>query len=121
MKKLIPYILSYLIVASGTAAYPYIYLHFTKPVTDILPHTVLLLNNPGLSQAELDAKLHQVGLSVFNPHTDKSPPLPSRPSRLYSLTYHYIFDAVMLSAFAGLVILFRRTFQADAPDRGHAA
>jgi hypothetical protein len=124
MKKLVPYILAYLIVATCTAVYPYVYRHyFMRKMTETLPaNTVALITNPGLSQAQLDAKLHQVGLSEFNPHTDKSPPPPSRPSRLYSLTtYHYIFDAVMLSVFAGLVILFRRIFQTVVPDRSHAA
>jgi hypothetical protein len=117
MKKLIPYIISYLIVASGTAVYPHIYRHFISQAHTTFPaDSVALISNPGLSQADLDAKLQQVGLSEAHLHPGKVPPPPS-----YSYTYHYAFDAVMLSVFAGLVILFQRVFRADVPYHDHAA
>jgi hypothetical protein len=72
--------------------------------------------SPGLSHADIVAKLHQVGLSEAPAMT-----LPSRPSLLSTMFYHYVFDAVMLSVFVGLVILFRRTFPADIPHQTHAA
>jgi hypothetical protein len=111
MKKLIPYIISYLLVATGTFFYPRIYMHFASYPPTVAPHnSVAVILNPGISQDELATKLKQVGLSEFDPYKDKASPLPSRPSPVYSLVHHYVFDAVMLSAFAGLVILFRRIF-----------
>ncbi len=121
MKKIIPYILAYVIVATGTAIYPHIYRHFAEKPTIVAASNIVVVLNPGLSQSEFDAKLKQVGLSEFDPFKDKTPPPPARPSALHSLVYHYIFDAVMLAAFAGLVILFRRKFPADVPVQTHAA
>jgi hypothetical protein len=118
MKKLIPYILAYLIVATGTAVYPHIYRHFVSQPPTVFPaDTVALVSTTGLSQAELDAKLQQVGLSEAQPKPGRVPP----PAHSYSYVYHYAFDAVMLSAFAGLVILFRRVFQAEVPSHADAA
>ena len=117
MKKLIPYIISYLIVATGTAVYPHIYRHFFSQAPITFPSdTVAVISTSGLSQAELDAKLQQVGLSEAHPHPGRVP-----PPRSYSYVYHYVFDAVMLSAFAGLVILYRRIFQTSIPNHDHAA
>jgi hypothetical protein len=118
MKKLIPYILAYLIVATGTAVYPHIYRHFASQAPTILPaDSVAIISNPGLSQAELDAKLQQVGLSQAHPQPGKVPP----PAHSYSYVYHYAFDAVMLSAFAGLVILFRRVCGVGVSSHADAA
>jgi hypothetical protein len=115
MRKLLPYIISYLIVATGTAVYPHIYRHLvSQPPIAFPSDTVALISISGLSQAELDAKLRQVGLSEAHPHPGKVPPS-------YSYLDHYAFDAVTLSAFAGLVILFRRIFQANIPNHDHAA
>ena len=117
MKKLIPYILAYLIVATCTAAYPHISRHFVSHEPVILPYSsVAVALNPGMSQAELDAKLQQVGLSEAQPHVVTT----VRPAPLLSLVVHYFFDAVMLSAFVGLVVWFRRIFHADIPDQAHA-
>jgi len=122
MKKLIPYIISYLLVATGTFFYPRIYMHFASYPPTVAPHnSVAVILNPGISQDELATKLKQVGLSEFDPYKDKPAPPPSRPSFIHSLAYHFAFDAVMLSVFVGLVILFRRTFRADVPDQTHAA
>jgi hypothetical protein len=118
MKKLIPYILAYVIVATATAVYPHIYRHFASYPPSVAPHnSVTVILNPGISQDELATKLKQVGLSEWDPYKDKGLPTPSRPSPAYSLVHHYVFDAVMLSAFAGLVILFRR----KCPSHDHAA
>jgi hypothetical protein len=118
MKTLIPYILAYLIVATCTAVYPQIYRHFVSHAPVMLPHSsVSVVLNPGMTQAELDAKLQQVGLSEAQPHIITT----VRPAPLLSLVVHYVFDAVVFSAFVGLVILFRRAFQADVPNHEHAA
>jgi hypothetical protein len=110
MKKLIPYIISYVLVATATLLYPRIYMHFSSYPLTVAPHNaVAVILNPGISQDELATKLKQVGLSEFDPYKDKVSP-PSRPSPVYSVVHHYVFDAVMLSAFAGLVVLFRRIF-----------
>jgi hypothetical protein len=117
MKKLIPYILAYFIVATCTAIYPHIYRHFVNHAPVVSPHTsVAVVLNSGMSQAELDAKLQQVGLSEARPHVVTT----VRPAPLFSLVVHYFFDAVVFSAFAGLVILFRRAFHADVPNNEHA-
>jgi hypothetical protein len=118
MKKLIPYIISYLIVATATAVYPRIYRHFASQAPYTFPHgSVAVVLNPGMTQAELDAKLQQVGLSEAVPHIVTT----VRPAPLLSLVVHYVFDAVVFSAFVGLVILFRRAFQADAPNHEPSA
>jgi hypothetical protein len=111
MKKLIPYIISYILVATGTLLYPRIYLQLASHSPTVAPpNSLALILNPGISQDELATKLKQVGLSEWNPDKDKVLPLPSRPLHIYILVLHYVLDAVMLSAFAGLVILFRRIF-----------
>jgi hypothetical protein len=118
MKKLIPYILAYLIVATGTAVYPHIYRHFVRQAPTVFPaDSVALVSHPGLSQAELDAKLQQVGLSEAVPHAITV----VRPTPFYSLAYHYVFDAVIFAAFAGLVILFQRRFRSTLSDHVDAA
>lgn len=115
MKRIIPYILAYIIVATGTAIYPRIHAHFVKnPPDGISANLVAIVQYGGLSKGEFDAKLKQVGLSEWDPYKDKVSP-PSRLPSQYSIVYHYVFDAVMLAAFAGLVIVFRRIFQADVP------
>jgi hypothetical protein len=117
MKKLIPYILAYLIVATGTLVYTRIVRHFSSYPPSVAPHnSVAIILNPGISQDELATKLKQVGLSEFDPYKDKGTPY-SPPSQVYFLVHHYVIDAVMLSAFVGLVFLFRRIF----PSHDHAA
>jgi hypothetical protein len=118
MKKLIPYILAYLIVATGTAAYSHIYRHFVTQAPYTYPHdTVAVVLTAGMSQAEFDAKLQQVGLSEAVPHVVTT----VRPAPLLSLVFHYVFDAVIFAAFAALVILFQRRFQAGVSNHDHAA
>jgi hypothetical protein len=113
VKKLIPYIISYLIVATGTVVYARIYRHFASHAPIIVPHdSIAVITNPGLSQAELDAKLQQVGLAEARTQSSKVLPAPS-----FQYVYHYTYNAVMLSAFAGLVILFRRVFRVEIPSR----
>ncbi|MGC9942948.1 MAG: hypothetical protein ABSE48_14040 [Verrucomicrobiota bacterium] len=122
MKKLIPYILAYLIVASGTALYPHVFRHFvrTAPVP-FPPNAVAVVLNPGLSHQEFVARLQQVGLSEAHPLTSPGATVTIRPAPLLSLAVHFVFDAVMLSVFVGLVVWFRRIFHADIPDQAHAA
>jgi hypothetical protein len=118
MKKLIPYILAYLIVATGTAVYPRIYRHFVSQAPYTFPHdSVAVILNAGMSQADFDAKLQQVGLSEARPHVVTT----VRPAPVLSLIIHYVFDAVVFSAFAGLVVLFQRRFPSNVPKHDHAA
>jgi hypothetical protein len=118
MKKITPYILAYLIVATGTAVYPHIYRHFVSQAPYTYPHdTVAVVLTAGMSQAEFDTKLQQVGLSEAQPRVVTT----VRPAPFYSLAYHYVFDAVIFAAFAGLVILFQRRFRAGFSNHDHAA
>jgi hypothetical protein len=83
------------------------------------PNAVAIVLNPGLSHQEFVAKLQQVGLSEAHPLPPGAaiafwPPLPP-------LAFHFVFDAVMLSVFVGLVILFQRALGADIPEQTHAA
>jgi hypothetical protein len=43
MKKFIPYILAYIIVASGTAVYPHIYAHFTRSAPIVYHNAVAIV------------------------------------------------------------------------------
>jgi hypothetical protein len=106
MKKLIPYILAYVIVATATAVYPHIYRHFATQAPYTYPHdSVAVVLNPGVSHDDLVAKLQQVGLSeAVPPHIVAT----IRPAPFYTLAYHYVFDAVIFAAFAGLTLLFQR-------------
>ena len=101
MKKLIPYILSYLLVAAGTAAFT----QFTRHAPSNLypPNSVTVITT--LSHDELAAKLQQVGLP-------ERPPIRTMTvsSSHLSIAYHFVFYAVILAAFAGLTLLFQRTF-----------
>jgi len=118
MKKLIPYIISYLIVATATAVYPRIYRHYASQAPYTFPHgSVAVVLNPGVTHDELVAKLQRVGLSeAVPPHIVAT----IRPAPFYTLAYHYVYDAVIFAAFAGLVILFRRSFRADIPSHADA-
>ncbi len=108
MKKFTPYILAYFIVATCTAIYPYIYRLLIIPTTTVAPHgSIAVVLNPGMSRQELVAKLQQVGLSeVEAQHTPIVRPAPILMT-VVRLVYHYAFDAIVFSAFAGLVIFFR--------------
>ena len=100
MKKLIPYILAYLIVAGGTATYS----HFARHAHASLypPNSVTVITT--LSHDELAAKLQQVGL----PEAQHLQTMTVRPDSLFSLVYHFGFYAVIFAAFAGLTFLFKR-------------
>jgi hypothetical protein len=112
MKKITPYILAYLIVATCTAIYPYVYrLLFMPTVTERLPAgSVAVVLNPGISHDQLVAKLQQVGLSeAMAQHT---PIVRSAPvtATILHLVNHFVFDAVVFAGFAGLVFWFQQKF-----------
>ena len=109
MKKFTPYVLAYLIVATCTAIYPYIYRHVLGQTSTMPRHdTVSVVINPGMSRDELTLKLQQVGLSeVQAQHAPIIQPAPVLTT-VVRLSYHYVFEAIVFSAFAGLVILFKR-------------
>jgi hypothetical protein len=118
MKKLVPFILAYFIVATCKEVYSHGYRHFVSRAPGLVSHNfVAVVLEPGMSQAELDAKLQQVGLSEAVPHVVTS----VRPAPIFSLVVNYVFDAFVFAAFAGLVILFQRKFRSEIPDHVDAA
>ena len=110
MKKLIPFILSFLIVSSGN----YLFAHFVSRHTNSASSHYVILDTK-LSHDELAAKLQQIGLPEASVQT-----ITTRPARLLTLIYHFTFEALFLSAFVGLVYLFQRAFKSDVPDHDHA-
>ncbi len=104
MKKLIPYILAYLIVAIGTSAYSHFASHSHASLYP--PNSVTVITT--LSHDELAAKLQQVGL----PEAEHLQTMTVRYDSLslVSLVYHFGFYAVIFAAFAGLTLLFQRVF-----------
>jgi hypothetical protein len=113
MKKLIPYILAYLIVAIGTSAYS----HFASRshASPYPANSVTVITT--LSHDELAAKLQQVGL----PEAEHLRTMTVRPAPVASLVYHFGFYAVIFAAFAGLTILFQRAFRTNVTNHDHAA
>ena len=108
MKKLIPYILAYLIVAAGTA----VYAHFSSRAhANLLPPNSVTVTS-SLSHDELAAKLDQAGFHET---------LTIQPAPMLSLVLHFVIFAVYLAAFAVLTHLFQRTFHTDIPSHDHAA
>ncbi|MGO8765250.1 MAG: hypothetical protein ACLQSR_08975 [Limisphaerales bacterium] len=107
MKKLIPFILSYLLIAGGTAAFS----HFvtrtdTRPYP---PNSVTIVTT--LSHDELAAKLQQAGL----PEAGKPLQMLTMSSApILSLFFHFGYYAVILAAFTGLTFLFQRKFEAES-------
>jgi hypothetical protein len=86
MKKLIPYILAYLIVAAGTA----VYTHFSKHAyhNPYPPNSVTVITT--LSHDELATKLQQVGL----PEAQHIETMTVRPAPVLSLAIHFLTFAV---------------------------
>jgi hypothetical protein len=111
MKKLIPYILAYLIVAIATAAYAH--LARRSHSGPYPPNSVTVITT--LSHDELAAKLQQVGLG------DAEQLQTVRPAPVASLVFHFGFYAIILAAFAGLTLLFQQAFHTNAENPGHPA
>ncbi len=113
MKKLIPYILAYIIVAGGTATYS----HFARQAHASLypPNSVTVITT--LSHDELAAKLQQVGLPTLPPIQT----MTVRPAPVTSLVYHFGFYAVIFAAFAGLTFLFQRAICTNCKSHDVAA
>jgi hypothetical protein len=101
MKKIIPYIISYLIVAAGTVAYSRF--SHTTTSTFFTLHTTL-------SHDELVAKLQQVGIPESAVHLSTMTYAP-----LATLIYHFAFYAVIFGAFLGLAYLFERVISKSRP------
>jgi len=96
MKKLVPYIISYLIIAAGTETYS----HFARHARNTRPYFTVYTQ---LSHDELVAKLQQAGIPESAVHLTTVTPAP-----VASLVYHFGFYAVILGAFLGLAYLFQR-------------
>jgi hypothetical protein len=106
MKKFIPYILAYLIVAAGTT----IYAHFSSDFfAGVPPNSVTVMST--LPQDQLLSKLYQAGFH----HAIAIKPAPAA----FSLVYHFLIFAIYFAAFAGLAHLFRRAFRTDVPVHDH--
>ena len=113
MKKFIPYILAYLIVAAGTAVYSSFARHgYHNPYP---PNSVTVVTT--LSHDQLAAKLQQVGL----PEAQHIETMTVKPAPLLSLAVHFLIFAVYLAAFAVLTVFFQRVLRADVSDTSHAA
>jgi uncharacterized membrane protein YkvI len=112
MKKLVPYILSYLIITAGVSVYSH---YAGRPHHSLYPpNSVTVITT--LSHDELAAKLQQVGVPEI-------PPLRTmtvRPAPLVSLVLHFLIFAVYFGAFVGLTHLFQRMFRSDVPSPDHA-
>lgn len=118
MKKILPYLLAWFIVATCTAIYPRVYGWFMHPGTPTFPReSVAVVLNPGISRDDLVARLRQVGLSEAQ--AQQTPMIAPAPmlTMLFGLAYHFAFDAVVFTAFAGLVILFQRKCGQRHPDQ----
>jgi hypothetical protein len=116
MKKLIPFILSFLIVSSGN----YVFAHFASWHVSASTHASSVLSHfavvdTTLSHDELVAKLQQIGLPATSLHE-----ITYRSAPLFSLIYHFTFEAIYFSAFVGLVYLFQRAFRTNVPNHNHA-
>jgi len=102
MKKLLPYLLAYLIVAGGTAIYSQ--LERQAYARTHSPNAVTVTTT--LSHDELAAKLSQLGLPETKVQTETV-----KPSPLFaSLAYHFVWYAILMGAFAGLTVWFQRAF-----------
>ncbi len=108
MKKLTPYIISYLIITSGLVVYAHVSRH-----TNIGPYFVL---HSTLSLDDLSAKLQQVGISNPSLHLSEV-----KPAHLATLVYTFVFYGVIFAAFVGLTLLFKRVFRTTITNHDHAA
>jgi hypothetical protein len=109
MKKLIPYILAYIIIAAGTATYS----HFARHAQNTHPYFTFYTK---LSHDELVAKLQQAGIPEASVFTTTI-----RPAPLATLVYHFAFYAVLFAIFVGLTLLFQRAFRTNVTNHDHAA
>jgi hypothetical protein len=109
MKKLIPYILAYIIVTGGTVTFE----HFARHAhgSPYPPNSVTVITT--LSHDELAAKLKQVGL----PEAAHLGTMTVRPAPIVSLFFHFGFYAIVFAAFAGLTFLFQRAICTN--DKSH--
>ena len=111
MKKLIPYILAYLIVAACATGYS----HFARPYhSPYPPNSVTVITT--LSHDELAAKLQQVGV----PEAAHMVTMTSKPAPLLSLVFNFVRYGVILAAFAVLAHFFQRAFRTDVSVHDHA-
>jgi hypothetical protein len=112
MKKLIPYILSYLIIAECISVYTHF---FNRTEANLLPPNAITVITT-LPHDQLAAKLQQAGLQEANLRT-----MTFQPAPLLGSVLHFLIFAVYFSAFMGLVHLFQQVFRSDAPRPDHAA
>jgi hypothetical protein len=105
MKKIIPYIISYLIVFTGCAAFFGFTLHTaSSPYFNFKLHTTLSLD-------ELAAKLQQIGLSAPSVQLATVAYTP----KFTSLISSFAFYAFVIAAFLGLAYLIERAISKPRP------
>ena len=113
LKRFLPYLLSYFVVASCVVAYDIINVsHMSSS-----PSKYVILNSSmsyvivdsSLPHDELATKLKQAGLPEASNYFVK-------PDNFYLVVHRLGFLAVVLAAFVGLVFLFRRTVRAREQD-----
>ena len=102
MKKLIPYLISYLIIATGTAAVFHFSRH-TGTSTYFTLHTTL-------SHDDLVAKLQQVGIPESAVHLTTRTPAP-----VATVIYLFVDYGVGFSVFLGLAYLIERLISKSRP------
>jgi len=102
MKKLIPYFISYLIIAAGTAAF----IHFSSHTASSLFYTL----NTTLPHDELVAKLQQVGIPESAVHLATRSPAP-----LATLISIFVDYGVGFGVFLGLSLLVERLISKSRP------
>jgi hypothetical protein len=106
LKKLLPYFLSYVIVATG--AWFFLNYSFRTPFPT---HAVILQTK--LPASELTAKLEQIGV----PKDDILQPITLTP-KIYggTLVIHFAIYGIILAAFAVLLRLFQNKFRESSSD-----
>jgi len=112
MKKLIPYILSYLIITEGISVYTHFFNH--AEVNLFPPNSVTVTTT--LSHDQLTAELQQAGLQEVGLRTMT---MTFRPAPLIGSVLHFLIFAVYFGSFVGLTFIFQRMLNAEIPDSGH--
>jgi hypothetical protein len=103
VRRVLPYFLSYILVASGVFLFDYI--RGQQSRVPFPPHFLIL--NTSLSPDEVAAKLVQAGV----PKDDLLGALAPRPDAGRALLHHFALFAVVLFAFWALTNLFKRFFK----------
>ena len=113
LKRFLPYIFSYLIVASSVVVYEHFFIEGEFKEHNRPPSYQYVIVDSALSYDELATKLKQAGL----PEASEYIAMP--PTLIELVLRRFVFLAICLAAFGGLSYFFRRVFRADAPTHNH--